>query len=81
MFTDTEKAFDNISWTFMTELLEKMNCGETFLKAIEVIYYSNQYAMLIVLLKFSVKTLFTKGDKIRLPLVTVIVYIGFRGSG
>lgn len=38
VFMDAEKAFDNLDWGFMIEMLIKMESGEKFINAIKAIY-------------------------------------------
>uniref|UniRef100_A0A670JTK1 Reverse transcriptase domain-containing protein n=1 Tax=Podarcis muralis TaxID=64176 RepID=A0A670JTK1_PODMU len=47
IFVDAEKAFDNISWTFMKKNLQGMGVGQSFENGIGAIY-SKQKAKLIV---------------------------------
>lgn len=38
IFSDAEKAFDNVSWEFILEMLRSLQVGETFKKMINAIY-------------------------------------------
>lgn len=38
IFVDAEKAFDNIKWTFMLEILKRMEMGDKFIGNIKQIY-------------------------------------------
>lgn len=58
----------------MTKTLEKMNCGDIFLKAIEAIY-SNQHAMLIVNNASTGKFKITKGTRQGCPLLLFILVL------
>lgn len=47
IFLDAEKAFDNLSLSFMIEMLKKMETGEMFLNAIRAIFRDQQSHLII----------------------------------
>lgn len=46
-FVDAEKAFDNLNWDFMFELMHKMDMGNRFIGAIKAVY-SQQNSKLVI---------------------------------
>lgn len=46
-FVDAEKAFDNLNWTFLFELLDELKTGDKFGMAIKGIYNSQKTRLII----------------------------------
>uniref|UniRef100_A0A803TP25 Reverse transcriptase domain-containing protein n=1 Tax=Anolis carolinensis TaxID=28377 RepID=A0A803TP25_ANOCA len=67
LFLDAEKAFDNINWFFMTEILREMDAGFYFSNAIKAIY-SKQTAKIIINGQLSNTISINKGTRQGCPL-------------
>uniref|UniRef100_A0A8D0DRG1 Reverse transcriptase domain-containing protein n=1 Tax=Salvator merianae TaxID=96440 RepID=A0A8D0DRG1_SALMN len=77
IFLDAKKAFDNLNWNFMFNLLDTMNFGENFTKWIRAIY-TTQSAQLTIHGEVTQKIFNTKRYKTRMPTLTTFIYIGVR---
>uniref|UniRef100_A0A8D0KLK4 Reverse transcriptase domain-containing protein n=1 Tax=Salvator merianae TaxID=96440 RepID=A0A8D0KLK4_SALMN len=75
IFLDAEKAFDNLNWNFMFNLLDTMNFGENFTKWIRAIYTTQSAQLTIngeVTQKFSIQKGTGQGCPLS-PLLFILV--------
>uniref|UniRef100_A0A8D0KKR5 Reverse transcriptase domain-containing protein n=1 Tax=Salvator merianae TaxID=96440 RepID=A0A8D0KKR5_SALMN len=73
LFLDVEKAFDNLHWNFMFDVLDRMNFEENFMKWIRAIP-STQSAQL------TIRICNRKRYKTRMSTFTTFIHIGNRGN-
>uniref|UniRef100_R4GCF9 Reverse transcriptase domain-containing protein n=1 Tax=Anolis carolinensis TaxID=28377 RepID=R4GCF9_ANOCA len=67
LFLDAEKAFDNVNWYCMLEILREMDAGFFFIKAVKAIY-TQQTARIITNGKLSSSIKINKGTRQGCPL-------------
>uniref|UniRef100_A0A670HYC8 Reverse transcriptase domain-containing protein n=1 Tax=Podarcis muralis TaxID=64176 RepID=A0A670HYC8_PODMU len=67
IFIDAEKAFDNVSWSFLLKTMEKAGIEGEFLKGIQAIY-SNQFAKLVINNNLTSRFKIEKGTRQGCPL-------------
>lgn len=67
IFLDAEKAFDNVSWNFMLEMLRVLEVGEDFERMITVIY-THQKARIRIHGELTGKIQICKGTREGCPL-------------
>lgn len=81
MFLDAEKAFDNVSWTFLMKVLQNMNCGTEFLNWMQSIH-TDQQARILINGSLTEKIEITKGTQQGCPIsFAAIIYSGNGSTG
>lgn len=73
MFLDVEKAFDNVSWSFLMKVLQNMNCEDKYLNWMWSIY-TDQHIRILVNGSLSKKTEITKRTQQGCP-ISLLLFI------